>query len=134
MRSSDVASIAFLLAILAFAVVIVEERWLRVAVAFLPTLLLVQLAVEAGRAKSDGPLRTVADRRVDEEMRAAVDELLRHIREFYLTCHLMGSGRLDSKKAAEATARREKELNRLLAQVTELAKRGGSSRAAEKDA
>lgn len=48
------ASIVFLLAVLVFTVVLVEERWLRVAAAFLPALLLVQLATEAGRDRGQG--------------------------------------------------------------------------------
>jgi hypothetical protein len=123
MRKGDVWSIILLLGVLAFAVVIVDERWLRVAVAFLPTLLLVQRAVTAGREEAEREVRVgAANRRVDDSMRSAVDDLLKEIREFYLTCHLLGSGRMSADEAVEKTSRQEKELNRLLARVTDTAR------------
>ena len=116
MRKGDFGSIILLLGVLAFAVVIVDERWLRVAVAFVPTLLLVQRASEAGREVAEREAQAgAADRRGDDVMRSAVDDLLKHIRAFYLTCHLIGSGSMSSDEAVEKTARQEKELNRLLA-------------------
>ncbi len=123
MQKGDVASIILLIGVLAFAVVIIDERWLRVAVAFLPTLLLVQRAMNAGRGEQQVAAPTgVADRRLDEETRGAVDELLRHIREFYLTCHLTGTGKMSPDEALENAAKQEKQLNRLLARVTDTAR------------
>ncbi len=123
MRKGDVVSILLLILVLAFAVIIVDERWLRLAIAFLPALLLVQRALEAGREdERRHELVGAADRRMDGDTRGAVDELLSHIREFYLTCHLLGTGRMSPDEAVEKAAQKEKELNQLLARVTDTAR------------
>ena len=120
MDKGDRASIFLFLFVLAFAVILVDERWLRVAVAFVPALLLVQKALDAERRRVEAEVRVgMSDRRVDDGTRTAVDELLRHIREFYLTCHLMGMGKMSPDEAVEKSARQEQQLNRLLAQVTD---------------
>ena len=119
----DTGSVVILMFVLAFAVVIIDERWLRVLVAVVPALLLAQRALTApvgAREEGGGG----GDRRVDGDTRRAIDELLRHIREFYLTCHLIGSGKMSADEAVEEAAKKERELNRLLARVTDSA-RGG---------
>jgi hypothetical protein len=121
-KKADVALIVLLILVLSLAVVIVDHRWLRLAIAFVPTLLLayqgLRAADRSGRESTSGE----ADRRKDLEMRAYVEELLRHIREFYLTCHMMGTGRMSPDDAVEKAAQQELELNRLLARVTDRAK------------
>lgn len=124
MEKSDLWEVMFLLLVLAFALVIVEERWLRVAVAFVPSLLLAQRALRGAAGVSGHGLPKGEERRVDEETRRAVDELLRHIREFYLTVHLVGSGRMDSEEATEKIAELEGKLNRLLARIRDVAPGG----------
>jgi hypothetical protein len=124
MEKSDLWEVMFLLLVLAFALVIVEERWLRVAVAFVPSLLLVQRALRGSAGVSGHGLPEGEERRVDEETRRAVDELLRHIREFYLTVHLVGTGRMDSEEATEKIAELEGKLNRLLARMRDVAPGG----------
>ena len=111
MSKNDVIEVAILMFVLAFAVVVVEERWLRVAVAFVPALLLVQRAI-GGPKKTEEAAPTVgaSDRRMDGQTRTAVDRLLWQVREFYLTCHLMGTGKMTTEQAVEKTARLEKEL------------------------
>ncbi len=109
--------------VLAFGVVIIPEWWVRVLVAIVPALLLAQMAIQApgGIEEKVG----AANRRDDLDTRGAIDELLRLIREFYLTCHLMGAGKMDSEDAMEKVAAQEKDLNRLLARVTDWARGKG---------
>lgn len=126
MKKADVASIVLLIFVLSFAVVIVDERWLRVAIAFVPAMLLAQQGLRAANQEEEKPASGWADRRTDPAMRDSVDELLRHIREFYLTCHMMGTGKLSPDDAVEKAAQQELQLNRLLARVTD----GAKSRAA----
>jgi hypothetical protein len=122
MKKADLASVVLLILVLSFAVVIVDERWLRVAIAFVPALLLAQQGLRASRDKEDDTVSGWADRRTDSDMRGSVDELLRHIREFYLTCHMMGTGKLSPDDAVEKAAQQELKLNQLLARVTDGAK------------
>jgi hypothetical protein len=122
MKKADLASVVLLIFVLSFAVVIVDERWLRVAIAFVPALLLAQQGLRASHEKEDDDASGWADRRRDQEMRSSVDELLRHIREFYLTCHMMGTGKLSPDDAVERAAQQELQLNQLLARVTDGAK------------
>jgi hypothetical protein len=122
MKKADVASIVLLILVLSFAVVIVDERWLRVAIAFVPALLLAQQGIRAADRGEEESASGWADRRTDPQMRDSVDELLRHIREFYLTCHMMGTGKLSPDDAVEKAAQQELQLNRLLARVTDGAK------------
>jgi len=122
MKKADLASVVLLILVLSFAVVLVDERWLRVAIAFVPALLLAQQGLRASQEKEDDTVSGWADRRTDSEMRGSVDELLRHIREFYLTCHMMGTGKLSPDDAVEKAAQQELKLNQLLARVTDGAK------------
>jgi hypothetical protein len=122
MKKADLASVVLLIFVLSFAVVIVDERWLRVAIAFVPALLLAQQGLRSSHEKEDDDASGWADRRTDPEMRSSVDELLRHIREFYLTCHMMGTGKLSPDDAVERAAQQELQLNQLLARVTDGAK------------
>lgn len=124
MKKTDVASIVLLIVILSFAVVIVDERWLRVAIAFVPALLLAQQGLRAQGGQEEDSVTGWEERRANLEMRASVDELLRHIREFYLTCHMMGTGKMSPDDAVEKAAQQELQLNRLLARVTDRAKSG----------
>lgn len=119
MDRSDSFSVFLMVLLLAFAVVIVDERWLRVGIAVLPALVLAQRALGAQRAERppEG-----GDRRTDDEVRAHLDQLLKHFREFYATCHLMGVGVLTPQAAEERATTLERDLNRLLAQMTDAAR------------
>jgi len=121
MKKGDVGSVVLLLCVLAFAVVIVDERMLRFLIAVVPALLLAQRA--AGGTGADEPTVGAADRRDDFDTRGSIDELLRHIREFYLTCHLMGSGKIHPEDAVEKVVHQESQLNQLLARVTDAARK-----------
>jgi hypothetical protein len=122
MEKQDTGSVLILMFVLAFAVIIIDERFLRVAVAFVPALLLMQRALSASDGDGHDHLVGVAERRFDPDMRGAVDELLRHIREFYLTCHMIGTGQMTVDEAVENASDMEKKLNQLLARVTDGAK------------
>ena len=115
-------------ALLTVVVVLVDETLLRAGMAFVPALLLAQRALKEPGA--DGA-QEVDERRVDAPARQHVEEFLKQFREFYSTCHLMGSGRISPDEALKRTADLERGLNQLLASVTamtrEKAGRAGSS-------
>lgn len=122
MEKSETLSVALMVLLLAFAVVIVDHRWLRVAIAVLPALMLAQRALAAS-APAEAPVEEEEpDRREDHEVRGYIDELLKHFREFYTTCHLMGVGVLTPQAAEERATSLERELNRLLATITRVAR------------
>ncbi len=122
MQKQDAGSILILMFVLAFAVVFIEERFLRTAVAFVPALLLMQRALSMGRSEKGAGLVGAANRRFDSTMRTSVDELLKYIREFYLTCYMLGTGKMTDDEATQNASEMEAKLNRLLAQVTEEAR------------
>lgn len=126
MNKNEAFPVFLMVFLLAFAVILVDERWLRAAIAVLPALLLAQRALSGAPAEVQ---RTgVSDRREDETVRGHVDELLKHFREFYATCHLMGVGALTPQAAEERATHLERDLNRLLAKVTETARSATAAR------
>ena len=128
MKTSDYVEISIILFILALSVYVVDEPGLRVGVSLIPALLLAQRSFMNVRVSGEAAAASPSDRRSDGETRTAVDQLLWQVREFYLTCHLMGSGKMSSEQAVERTAQLEKELNKILAMVTDGAKvRAGRS-------
>ncbi len=133
MQKQDPGSVLILMFVLAFAVVFIDERFLRTAVAFVPALLLMQRAMSAGGSKEHTGLVGAANRRFDASMRGSVEELLGYIREFYLTCHMIGTGKMTSDEAVESTSEMESNLNQLLARVTEGAKTKSSRSATTPD-
>ena len=58
------------------------------------------------------------ERRTDEDVRGHVEELLKHFREFYSTCHLMASGAMEPDAAKDRAGGIERNLNKLLAELT----------------
>lgn len=128
MQEGDKLTVILLVALIAFAVVIVDERWLRAAVAFVPALLLAQRAMSVPEAEEEdsGPLETT-ERRTDADVREHIEELLKHFREFYTTCHLMATGALEPDAAKDMASGIERRLNLLLADVTGAAKAGADS-------
>ncbi len=119
---SETLTVVLEVAILTFAVVLVDERWLRAAIAFVPALLVAQRALQASSGPGTEALVGVAERRHDESVRGYIDQLLKYFREFYSTCHLMGSGQIEADDAMERANRLERQLNTLLAEVTEAAR------------
>ncbi len=113
-------TIFFHVALLAIIVLLVDERLMRGALAILPAMLLAQraMAISASQAKDTGDWTGVDDRRMDEHVRKHVEKLLGHFREFYAMHHLMSSGRMTSEEALVRAGDIEKDLNRLLDEVT----------------
>lgn len=127
MQKGDAWAEFLLLIVLAFAIVIVDERFLRTGIAFVPGLLLFQRAVVAKRAEatlSAEPRVGAAERRLDDVTRSSIDKLLWHIREFYLVCHMTGTGQISPDEAVEKASEMERDLNKLLARVTDSARSG----------
>ena len=122
MQKQATGSILILMFVLAFAVVFIDERFLRTAVAFVPALLLMQRALSLSASERSAALVGAANRRFDSSMRGSVDELLKYIREFYLTCYMLGTGKMTNGEAIENASEMEVKLNQLLAQVTEEAR------------
>jgi hypothetical protein len=123
MEQGDKVTVILLVVLVAFAVLIVDERWLRAAIAFVPTMLLAQRAVQARLAtRTPAPSVGAANRREDQDIRAHIDDLLKHFREFYTTCHLMAAGQLEPEEAKDLAGGIERRLNKLLAEVTDAAR------------
>jgi hypothetical protein len=132
MQKGEAFSIVLMMALLGFAVVIVDERWLRTAIAIVPALMLAQKSLFGSSGGQDeqtsrrSPSRP-GERRVDAEVRQHVEELLRHFREFYTNVHMMGRGELSPEEAKGWAAQLERELNSLLARITDTSKAAESS-------
>jgi hypothetical protein len=127
MDKNERISVLLMVVLLAFAVVLVDERLLRTAVAVLPALMLAQKAMRAGEEAPAPAVSTTPqdDRRHDLEMRAHVEQLLKHFREFYTTCHLMSVNVLTIEAAEERAANLERDLNQLLGRITQTARERG---------
>ena len=119
MEEGDRLTVFLLVGLIAFAVLIVDERWLRAAIAFVPALLLAQRALRVpGVPESEQPLVGTEGGSSDDDTRGHIEELLKLFREFYTTCHLMASGSLEPEAAQDMAGGIERSLNRLLAEVT----------------
>ncbi len=120
MSGSDKGIVLFEVALIAVAVVLVEDIGVRVAMACVPAMLLAQRAMAAGVAEDTNPgvANSIPDRRTDQDTRQRADELLKHFREFYATCHLVGGGGISVAEAQERITLLEKKLNLLLARLT----------------
>ena len=127
MDKNERLSVFLMVVLLAVAVVLVDDRLRRTAVAVLPALMLAQKAMGIGQAPASAPVAVSSadDRRRDEEMRGHVEQLLKHFREFYTTCHLMSVNVLTLEAAEERVNNLERDLNQLLARITETARARG---------
>ena len=76
-----------------------------------------------GRGRAKDSRLGAANRRVDHKAREYIETLLKHFRQFYTTCHLMAAGQLEPKEAKSRAAEIERELNTLLAEVTDVARK-----------
>ena len=124
MPKGHVGTVLLEVVLLTFVVILVDERWLRAAIAFVPAMLLAQNAIHVAVAAQQEPEFQDEDRRNDAITRAYVDGLLKHFREFYSACHLMGTGQISPETARERVSQLEMELNRVLADMTQKAKAG----------
>lgn len=127
MSKDERVSVLLMVALLAFAVVLVDDRVLRTAVSVLPALMLAQKALGVGQEPAPESVapRTGDERRRDDEVRGHIEQLLKHFREFYTTCHLMSVNVLTIEAAEERANNIERDLNQLLARITETARGRG---------
>jgi hypothetical protein len=127
MDKNENISVFLMVTLLAFAVVLVDERLLRTGLAVLPALMLAQKAMGMGRPAPEPVVAPSSqdDRRQDVEMRGHVEQLLKHFREFYTTCHLMSVNVLTIEAAEERATNLERDLNQLLARITETTRARG---------
>ena len=123
---SGLGDIAVMVVLILFAVILVDERWIRTAIAFVPAMLLAQraLGVRGRVGAASGPEKPF-ERRLDNEARGYIEELLKHFREFYASVHLLRKGQLSPEEASGWAAQLERELNALLAEITESARKQG---------
>ena len=118
-KKPETGTIIFEVALLTVVVLLVDEWLIRGALAFIPAMLLAQRALDAGSTKASEGLTAMFDRRTDEPVREHVTKLLEHFRQFYATCHLMGAGGITPEEALHRTHDLEKDLSRLLDEVTQ---------------
>ena len=114
----ETGTILFEVALLTVVVLLVDEWLIRGALAFIPAMLLAKRALNAGSTKASEGSTSIYDRRTDQPVREHVTRLLEHFRQFYATCHLMGSGGITPEEALHRTHDLEKDLSRLLSEVT----------------
>ncbi len=114
----ETGTIIFEVALLTVVVLLVDEWLIRGALAFIPAMLLAQRALDAGSRKASEGSTSIHDGRTDEPVREHVTRLLEHFRQFYATCHLIGSGGITPEEALHRTHDLEKDLSRLLDEVT----------------
>ncbi len=89
------------------------------SMAFVPAMLLAQRALGAEGTPVGGAVgHGQGERRADALSRQHLEDFLSQFREFYTTCHLLGSGEISSDEALKRTTDMERGLNRLLARVT----------------
>ena len=111
-------TILFHVGLLTLIVLLVDERMMRGALAIIPVLLIAQRAMGATQSKESGEWSGIHDRRMDEHVRKHLEKLLAHFREFYAMNHLMSTGGMNSEEALVRANEIEKDLNRLLDEVT----------------
>ncbi len=111
-------TILFHVGLLTLIVLLVDERVMRGALAIIPVLLIAQRAMGAAQPQETGDWTGIHDRRMDEHVRLHVEKLLAHFREFYAMNHLMSTGGMNSEEALVRAGEIEKDLNRLLDEVT----------------
>ena len=114
-QESDKPTVLFMLAVMTFAVILVDDRWVRAGLGLLPALLLAQRALSGSGIGSDRP--DGDERRSDGGLREKVQELLKLIREFYTTCHMVAVGQLEPSKAKAKAQVVERRLNLMMAEM-----------------
>ena len=117
-QANDKPTILFMLGVMAFAIVLVDDRWVRVGLGLLPALLLAQRAL-AGSGVGGESVRPETDRRKSSSVRDDIQELLKLIREFYQTCHMVAVGQLEPSKAKAKAQVVERRLNLMMADMLE---------------
>ncbi len=111
---SDVALVVTQFVLLLGVVAFVDRPLVRVGLGFVIGLLLLQRALGLTAPKPE--VDRLSDRQ-DHTTRDGIARLLEKIREFYTVCHLLQSAQISPAEARERTARIERELNQLLAEL-----------------
>ena len=129
-QTNDRPTIFFMLAVMAFAIVLVDDRWVRVGLGLLPALLLAQRALMGAGVgltadKTEGA--PSEDRRSDTGVREQNQDLLALIREFYTTCHMVAVGQLEPSKAKAKAQVVEGKLNKMMASMLDTLEGNGSA-------
>ena len=114
-RKPETGTFLFEVALLTLVVFLVDEWLIRGALAFIPAMLLAQRALDTAKAPEGW---TPADQGSPAAIKGPIEKLLRVFREFYSTCHLVGSGGITPDEAHQRTMDLEKDLNRLMDEVT----------------
>ncbi len=81
-------------------------------------MLLAQRALDGG-SKASTSLTSPLFQGGNQPIRERVTKLLEYLRQFNATCHLVGSGEITPEEALLRTSNLEKDLSRLLADVTD---------------
>jgi len=127
-QANDKPTILFMVVVMAFAIVLVDDRWIRVGLGLLPALLLAQRAMAGSGVGSEATATADgSERRTNDGVREKVAELLKLIREFYTTCHMVAVGQLEPSKAKAKAAVVERRLNQMMAEMLEEAEGDPSS-------
>jgi len=116
---NDKTTVFFMLGVMTFAVIMVDDRWVRAGLGLLPALLLAQRAVMGVGVGATGERSPATERRTDEGVRAQIQELLKLIRDFYTTCHMVAVGQLEPAKAKAKAQVVERRLNQMMADMLE---------------
>ena len=115
----DKTTVFFMLGVMAFAVILVDDRWVRAGLGLLPALLLAQRAVMGVGVGATGAERGTRERRTDTDLRDKIQDLLKLIRDFYTTCHMVTVGQLEPSKAKAKAQLVERHLNQMMADIME---------------
>ena len=117
-QQPQLGTIFFHVGLLAIIVLLVDETLIRGGLAIIPGMLLAQRAMGGVIPKSSGDWSEVHDQRMNEHVRAHLESLLGYFRDFYATNHLMTTGEMGAEEALARASDLEKDLNRLLDDVT----------------
>jgi len=118
--------VLLMLGVMTFAVVLVDDRWVRAGLCLLPALLLAQRAL-AGVGIGHAGTPDGGERRSDVGVRDRIHELLKLIREFYTTCHMVAVGQLEPSKAKAKAQAVERRLNTMMADMLDKIEGGSES-------
>ena len=115
-QDNDKVTVLFMLGVMTFAIVLIDDRWVRAGLGLIPALLLAQRALIGVGVGHSGPAHG-EERRSDTSVRGRIQELLKLIREFYTTCHMVAVGQLEPSKAKAKAQIVERRLNTMMAEM-----------------